>query len=259
MARCKALVAVVLLLSAWQLAAADPFLNPPETNPLVRDWETAFPYQRNVTIDFATNPLNWPVEGSGAWDLVPGLNYHTEGTLDPVLWPSDYLLAEGPYTWVDVDPRFPGHQGMIGVASPTAPDLDLALHLDNLLEPSPFKHVYLEMDYYFADPGGPLLTTLTAPPGFNVTDALQAISFTGEGWWHAEGWWNVEPNPPWEELSWHLTGAPGGQFPPGTYIDNIHVATECVPEPGTAAAFGLGVLCLALSRFRPGRRRQTRE
>ncbi len=136
------LPSVVVVLLGVSPSSAEPFNNPPETDPLVPPggWATTFPYPRNVLIDFATDPATWPLDPNGppgSLDLVPGLNYHIEGTDDQRLYPSDWGEGFGGFDWIDVDPRFPGRQGLAGIDNRQNHQVVARLHLDNDPIPHP--------------------------------------------------------------------------------------------------------------------------
>lgn len=241
--------AVVLLGAA--LASAEPFVSPPESDPMVPPggWTTVFPYPRNVLIDFATDPAAWPPDPTGppgSLDMIPDVNYVLEGDDDPRLYPSDWGQGFGDYDWIDTDPRFPGRQGLAGIDNRQGWTVSATLHLDNEPEPRPVKHLWIEMEYYF-DAGG---WQTSMDPAY--TDIRFKSEVLPDGWRRRTWWFEIEPNPPWEELT---IGIETSELGPGTVLfDYVHIATECVPEPGSLALLGAGVLGL-LCCFRRGRRR----
>jgi hypothetical protein len=232
------------------MANASPFVNPPETNPMIPagGWQGAFPYQRNVMIDFATDPNGWPDDPvPGKKDLVPQLNYHLEGDDDPVLYPSDWFDWTGQLGWYDDSPIGTGRQGLIGFIDQEAFAFTVILHLDNWREENPYKHLYLEMDIYREGTGdwiGLLDAASPGVPGQIIADEQDL----GDGWARVNAWVPIEPNPEWEELQIILHA---DEFETGSVlVDSIHIATECVPEPITASLLVLGGVLLVARRKR---------
>jgi hypothetical protein len=178
-------------------------------------------------------------------DLQPALpgdvgNYDLEGWDDPILYPSDWFAWEGDLRWWDQHPAGGGRQGLIGIEGEDQ-NLLLTWHLDNW-PGGPLKHVYVEADVYWTG-AGHWQMGMVLPPGVERGGNWKTVAL-GNDWYRVEWWFELLPNPLWEEFTWNLSTlaiAPGGTV----LIDNWHVATECVPEPGTMALFGLGAVGLA--------------
>ena len=215
------------------------FNKPPELYASV--WQTAPPYQRNINMGFTVNPVG--PAGSG----IPGAYY--SGTLDPSLRVSDYVQFTGPVGWYSTLPGY-GGTGVIaldnrsgsGWANGTA-----AFHIDNTLVNQPQKHVWLEYDCY-------------VPPGTNFL-IVSVVGSTGGQWprlgnpiytdlGNGFARWDVEygtsPNPAWETITFSFWTEPGQIVG----LDNLHIATECVPEPSVFALLALGTAALLISRRR---------
>ncbi|MFA5110493.1 MAG: hypothetical protein WC443_03715 [Desulfobaccales bacterium] len=252
---------LALTLAVTPYALASPFITPPESNPITPSgwWVEPFPYQRNVSLDFATNPNSWPLDPGATWPNARELAspwYHMQGRLDPQLYSSDYFQWSGAeLTWIDTDPRFSGRQGLIGISN-SADSLSIDLHLDNWGS-HPVKHIWLEAEFYRGQngvlEGGIGGLEPTGP--YSIVNGYQ-VQDLGAGWYRVNAWFTVMPNPLGENLGWFLYPIEGTEgFPSEATIlfDYIHVATESVPLPGTLPLLtgGLGGLAL-IRRFRRG-------
>jgi len=245
------LVALFALFTV-SLVHAHPFVNPPEVDPLVPPggWLTPPPYQRNIYIDFATDPSDtayWPPDPDQGVDLVPDVNCVIEGTDDPTLYPSDWFDWIGDYDWIDTDPGLPGRQGLIGIDNRESGAVELMFHLDNM-PPGPFKHMWIEIEYLQLGTGE-WDGAIYPEPSEDYTRE-EFVDPTNQLWQRFNGWFLLRPNPPYEDTWVVLTTDP---FEPGTFlIDHIHIATECsadiIPEPVSCVVFGVGLVGLAVRR-----------
>jgi hypothetical protein len=237
-ALCLALLAVACVSSTN--VQADPFIMPPETYAPV--WETSFPYQRNINMDFNVNPVAAP--GSG----IPGAVY--EGYLDPTLKVSDYVTLTGDAQWYESVSGFT-QTGFLGIDNRNGTSTlygSLTFHIDNTENPDNEKHLWEEFNVLETNGGF----------GFGVRDPLgnsfELIYTHGQSTLR-NFTYDLEfvhtPNPPWENVNLGFSVAPG------TYIlfNNFHIATECVPEPATITLLGIGAISLLAYTWR--RRYQT--
>jgi hypothetical protein len=220
--QCLVLALVALSLVLGVPALGSPFVNPPEQSGY--PWSTPFPYQRNILWDFTVNPVGGPTPNG-----TPGAHY--EGYLDPLLRRSDFVQFSGGFTWfntlaisgVDVI-------GAIGIDNRQGTgDLSgtATFHLDNKNDPL-FKHVWIEwVGSQTANVANPV--TLVAPPGYTSSGLTLVKTEPVGSQFRQNLWGQIIPNPLWEEIVFNIT------VPVGTYwyLDAFHVATECVPEPGT--------------------------
>jgi len=217
-----------LVTSTGKLAIANPFINPPEIN--APDWQTVFPYQRNIYWDFQVNP-----EGGPPGPL-PGAHY--EGWLDQHLWSSDYVDLSGDVVW-------DGYNA-IGIGGAGGGSGEAIFHLDNLINTNPVKHVYLEATVINSDPDYP--ESFWGPPYLRLPEGYtQHPDYWGYFWteqendtWLLDMWFEITPNPSWEDVVLPFD-VPNGKY---VWIDDLHIATECVPEPFTMLLLGSGLIGL---------------
>jgi len=230
-----ALAALVLLASGSQ-ALASVFINPPETDPLATGWQSPFPYQRNVLLDFATDPATWdddPVQGK---DLIPGVNADMEGTLDPALYPSDWFRLSGDISWVN---------GAL-VVSGVNQSAQIAWHMDNLPPPGDHKNIWEEVVYRATGEWEDEAYVIPSSGEWELLGEREELLGIGD-WTVYNAFEEIRPNPDGETFIWNIfTDDDGGTVT----IDSWHIATECVPEPATGALFMLGLAGLAVIRRR---------
>lgn len=240
-----ATVGLAVLLALGATAFAEPFDYPPEDN--APGWAWGFPYQRNILWTFDTDPRD---------DTSPGNGADYEGWLDPLLWDSDY---------VELNPSPPvGHldsygalTGVVGIFNGTNDPMsgEIRFHIDNTLWPIDYKNMWLEYEYV-ASTGVAIELAMTPGPGdplaYTVLDwmpdprELDPASHLMQ----QNAWFRIEPNPFWEDIVISLT-VPGGGY---AFIDRMHIATECIPEPASLTLFGLGLAGLVFCGYRRTRR-----
>lgn len=201
---------------------AMPFYYPPENNPDIT-WEGQFPYQRNIMMDFTANPV-------GPVGPIPGADY--EGYDDPILWVSDFVTMSGNVRW----DQAVGGVGIWGGGSGT-----VTFHFDNWERDWPIKYFYEELIFKVEIVTGSIYQDFMTPDGLNMyTDSWSKVDNLGGGRYRLSIWAEFQPNPPWEEKIFALSSTTGNIF-----IEELHIATECIPEPATMALLGFGALILA--------------
>ena len=110
------------------------------------------------------------------------------------------------------------------------------------------KHVWEEIFFNYEDAW--IGQALVLPAGY-----VEAGAWFGTGsnissdpeMWRQNFWYEIDPNPPWEEKVLLFDVGPGGF----AFIDRFHIATECIPEPGSLAIwFVLGAVGVAATCWR---------
>ena len=212
-------------------ALGSEFDNPPETN--APEWETPFPYQRNIDWDFSQDPRYY--------------SPHYEGYDDDELWSSDYVEFTGDVTWYASSL---GYDGVIGIDN-TGGAVPLAgtvvFHIDNWDDPQLVKHIWDEAEFMEGGDADIWEAAPILPPGHVVVDTWLSDSnqiSTDPELWQDNWYCKIEPNPPWEEKVIAFD-VPAGDF---AFVDRFHIATECVPEPVTLSLFALGGLLVTRRR-----------
>jgi hypothetical protein len=242
--RAKLLLFLGLVAMAIALAAsanAEPFVNPPEL--YAPGWQTPFPYQRNVYLGFDVNPVG--STGSG----IPGAVY--EGYLDPNLKVSDYVTLTGAAHWYDTLPGV-NKTGFIGIDNRSGNSTLVGyvdIRLDNTTEPNVVKHLWTEWEgLYYPGSGVGMSQNVVSPPDnelWQICGIVNAYSI-GDNFYRADLGFQKSPNPTEETLMYGFY-VPAGQI---FVLDNLHIATECVPEPTTLGLLGVGVIGLLAYAWR---------
>jgi hypothetical protein len=219
-----ATVVLVVGSSAW----AEPFYYPPENNANIT-WATQFPYQRNIMMSFGETPVG--TVGAG----IPGADY--EGYDDPVLKVSDYVTTTGGVRWDQAT----GGIGIYGGGNGT-----ITFHIDNWVRDWPVKYFYEEFIFKVEVVSGSIYQDFITPDGMNkYTDSWIKQDDLGGGRYRVSIWAEFQPNPPWEEKLFTLSSSTGN-----IYLEELHIATVCIPEPSTMALLGLGLGALVIARKR---------
>ncbi len=241
---CAAACCILFIVQSAMAGAPDGSFHNPPTAP----WVSSFPYQRNVYIGFDTDPDGWPdaVSPEIGKDFVPGVNYELFGTKDIDWYLSDYGFSSGDIDGIDTDePRFYSRQGLVGIDETEA---TITLHLDNNPVANPLKNVYIEIEYYY-EGSGEFNVTMIGAGGETVNYHYErGGEVMGDGWYRFNTFYDIQPNPLWEEIM--INFSVGSADPGFIYIDNIHIATECLPEPASMCVLvsGLGVLLMKRRR-----------
>ena len=118
-------------------------------------------------------------------------------------------------------------------------------------EPFPYKHIWVEIEYYLDDSENFGTFAYPVSPNYpnDLTGNQKAMESDGE--WHRDNFWfELQPNPPEERIFVWVGRSPGASGTGTIFIDSIHVATECIPEPATLTLFGAGMLGLGAWRKR---------
>ena len=236
-----AVAGLALLVVLSTTAFAEPFDFPPEQN--APGWVWGFPYQRNILWSFDTDPRSDPSPGNGA---------HYEGQLDPLLWDSDYVELTGDVGWLQGFPPLP--PGLVGIFNTAVPDPltgQIIFHIDNTLWPLDYKNIWLEYDFVVSSANVEFDAIIVPGPGdplgYVVDDWTSEIRMDPTtGLLQQNAWVRIEPNPFWEDFVITLS-VPQGEF---AFLDQMHIATECIPEPASLTLFGLGLAGLAFCWYR---------
>lgn len=219
------------LLTITPVVWGDAFDNPPETNPNIT-WETQFPYQRNILLDFSVNPV-------GDVGPIPGADY--EGYDDSILWDSDYVEFTGDVTWNE-------GLGAVGLFDSVGDSSgSLIINIDNWERDWPVKHLYVEFNFHVEQVTGHLyIDWLGLPEGYEEGDYWVNYGGSSGSYWF-QYWVPIEPNPPWEQFIIDLDTSDTGSI----YLDSIHIATECVPTPTAVilGILGLGAVGIKLRKY----------
>lgn len=138
------------------------------------------------------------------------------------------------------------HQGMVGVIPGETATMDI--FIPNRHDSSRMKLFWIQADYY-VDGDSSLPAFLTTPGGEQIVFTSVVNVDAGGGWIRqtAEGF--ILPQPESETLSFQFFGGTPGASN-GAWLDNLCVGTICVPvpEPGSLAVLGLGVLAFTRRR-----------
>jgi len=229
---------ILCVLAADTAAQAAVFVNPPEY--AAPKWETKSPYQRDIYFDFAVRPVTIPTNG------IQGASY--TGTLDPILKLSDTVSGGSPL-WHSSLAGF-SRTGFLGLDNRSGNfglNATVTLHVANTEVLGPEKHVWLEYEWY-ASPGTNVVFFSVAGPDGKEWPLLggDPYQYIGDEFFRGDLEFGASPNPEWETITIHFYAEPGG----AAFLDKLHIATECVPEPSALALVVLGVASLICTRLR---------
>jgi hypothetical protein len=226
---------VALFALTITLAQADPFIHPPETYAPV--WHTMFPYQRNIDMGFGVNPVGAPGLG------IPGAVY--EGWLDPTLKISDYVSFTGSVGWYGTVSGIT-QTGLIGIDNRLGSGVltgTAVFHIDNTAEANKWKDIWVETLAITGYAGANAWLSVSDPQGGPAAFLGGDVIPYGDEWL-SDYEFQITPNPLYETVLWEF------EVPAGTYefIDETHIATECVPEPATFSLLAVGALAVLWRR-----------
>lgn len=189
---------------------------------------------------FDVNPVSAPGNG------IPGAVY--EGWLDPTLKVTDYVLLTGGVQWY---PSLSGftQTGLIGVdnRAGTRTLVGTAIfHIDNTPDPSLVKNWWSEALGIFGGAAGVEVFTEVYGQDGKLATFLGGPADNPDysGLYLSNGEWQIRPNPSYETAVVTFLAPPGGY----ALLDQVHIATECIPEPTSISLLALGALALFLRK-----------
>ena len=106
-----------------------------------------------------------------------------------------------------------------------------------------FMRFYLECLWTAVSPGAGFTytTAVKTSDGVSHSPDWQLTELISAGHNRVTAYNHFSPNPQWEEMIVTVSNVAANG---SVYIDNLHVATECIPEPATMCLLGLGGLLL---------------
>jgi len=175
-----------------------------------------------------------------SWRGDEGTTYHRWefGTSDPSPVPEDgwynpYSGGLPPEIMIEPGPGMgwlPDKDGRFGV-------WQLSGHIDvdilNRPEPLPFKIIQIQLTWApQPNTGVPLVQEINS--GIVATVVDEVVIGNPTPWFHTTYRMIIEPNPSWEHI----------QISGDIDVDELVIDTICIPEPGSLALIGLGLLVL---------------
>ena len=122
-------------------------------------------------------------------------------------------------------------------------------HIDNVDDTLPLKDVWIEA--LSTSTGGSFSTQVFGPNnnlgmdlGCLDSPLQRVVGGVYNGDMITDVEWQITPNPLYETVDITFS-APAGDT---VFINNLHIATECVPEPATFSLLALGALALLRRR-----------
>jgi len=259
----SAITCLTLLLAGFSVVSAvqaEAFVNPPEENH--PQWVTPFPYQRNIWIEFDTDPHEWPDHISSPTPddskRMSPLEVHHEGTDDAKLYPSDWLGGDvqpndaGFTEWLENDTvTDSGRTGILKLEATAGTEEDptefeLVWHIDNWDRPFEEKHFFAEAVYWSNVDGALNTDSIFSVDDSYLLDTNAVYEELSDGWTRWYSWGTLVPNPEYEEMVNTIIFTEPGIL----LMDSMHIATECVPEPGTLTLLTFALITLGLVAWR---------
>lgn len=250
----RAYLVVMCVMFVPALAWGDPFNYEPvdwwpdnwvlfDGTTVYNPWVTPKPYQRNIryTFDNGDNPVQVIYQG---YD-------------DDKLQSSDYVEHSSNIQWFPDDVGFqaPGANprfGLVGIDNRQETDNVtgwIKFHIDNWDSPNEWKHIWKEIIFTRSE-GVEEDENVTLPPGFDLVGGQVVIASKDlAGYNFLAVAYKVWPNPPWEEILITVNVPAGGYV----LLDEVHFATECVPEPASVTLALIGGTTLLVLRRRKRR------
>jgi hypothetical protein len=215
-------------------------------------WDHPSPYQRDIYVDFSQNPYPDPLPSP--YNGIPGADY--AGTADEALRIGDWVEYDGDVTWNE-------SKQAIGIGS--GGNGSAEIEINNLNNPNGYKMFYVEANVKYSNPLGLLGSDFSfdflgnGPASeyildWNMDDLessgflsiiaendyihLEFSPFFGDNI-YIRTWGYITPNPESELIQFSFRDIPDNI---SVWIDDIHVATHCVPIPGAIWLLGSGLI-----------------
>jgi hypothetical protein len=239
----KIAIVVSAVLVGW-CAAAFATIYPPENyrDPTwAPDWFlqcTGFKSWADWSFDTPGPVPDFPPDNQG-WNWV----FHDAGDSAmgdlPQSHESPYVRLTGNATWIGAAE---GRQGIVGGTAP----VDFHVWMDN--EQAPLvKQVWLQFDMWAAPDWPTTMSLMVSYPTDVGIQKASPILFPApptlpDGWIRVTAYWEI-PQPEWEQIE--IVMPPSGQY---LLIDNLKLATQCVPEPAALVLLVTGGMVLSRRR-----------
>lgn len=190
------------------------------------------------------NPPSWfNMQGPDDTALCLEFNSSTSINVASILWnPFGTPNMSGSIFWAD---QVTNHQGVIG--APPGETANLDLFIPNSRDSHRKKLFWVQVDWY-VDGNSGFGGNLTTPGGEQIVFTDDSQVDIGGGWIRQTRNGYIIPQP--ESETWHFEWNGGSNSQNGAWMDNFCFGTICVPvpEPGSLAVLGIGVLAFARKR-----------